>query len=742
MTIAQNMTENYGSITGTIKSEYGDKLIGITVSLQDENKGTITDVDGKYLISGVTPGEYTIDISSIGYKSTSKKVNVVANKASAVSFVLKEAVTSLGEIYVKGESLKPENSSITIDEIGLQQIRSLNLDQPLRVIEQVPGVDLVAYRQGGVADQFSIRGFGGGGHAGEAGVQIDGMSLNEAEGHSDGYADMNILIPLNLKKVKVYKGPSSALFGRFAQGGTLAIESRKGGNYQDVSLSAGSFNTLDAQFALGREIPISEKGNKLKSNLAFQFFQTDGYSENSQTIRGNVAGRIAYDISDKTDVSLSLRAHSSRWDAPGYISESQFNDPDRRNLQDANAEADGGDKEFYSQRIDVNHTFNKNLRLLLFGYSVQQEFTRFAKFGFEPGGQSERFNTRDVYATGGSLNGNSTIANVNFNWIAGLEYYSEETERLRWATSDRVRQAQTQDRIFGIQSISSYAQGEFEVSPYFRPTIGLRYDSYFGNFTANDPGQEPINDDLDGLYNIAPKFGVRSMVFTGFDIRVSASNGFSIPNSALKYDANLDLDPIDLWQYELGATYRLNSWLELDAVGFILNSSNEIFENPPGSLEFRNVGQTTRRGIESKASLTPLPGLNIQGTFSFIETEVIDNPEENLEGKSLVGIPQTIGTFDISYTSKIGLGSRFRFRDVGPYFISSDNLASYEGYTVSHLSLFFNFDKQSINQGRIFFEVQNLFNAQYAESVFGSVDSRSFAPAPTRNFTAGVSYNF
>lgn len=731
-----------GQIAGTIQSESGDPLLAVNVALKNSSQGATTDESGRFAINDVAPGRYTIMISSVGYETVSRSVKVVAQEATDLPITLRTTVTSLSEIYVKGEALNLENSTITVDVIGLDEIRTLNIEQPLRLIEQVPGVDLVAYRQGGVADQFSIRGFGGGGHAGEAGVQIDGISLNEAEGHSDGYADLNVLIPLNLKSLKVYKGPSSVLFGRFAQGGTLALETRKGGDYQDLSITGGSFNTLDAQLALGKGVSLGENGKTLRTNFAFQLFQTDGYAENGGLLKGNVSGRLSYDITEKTDISLSLRGHRSEWNAPGYISEEQFNNEGRRNQQDVNAENDGGGKAFYSQRMDLNHTFNDNLRLLLFGYALQQEFTRFAKFGFQPGGQSERFNTRNVYATGGSLNGRSSVAGVGVDWIAGLELYSEQTERLRWATQDRIRQAQTQDRLFTIQSISSYVQGEFELSPYFRPSVGLRYDSYFGSFQANDPGQEAVNDEIDGLYNISPKIGVRSTVYEGLDLRASVSNGFSLPNSALKYDADIDLGPVELWQYELGATYTPNVWLEFDIAGFILNSSNEIVENPPGSLVFFNAGKTRRTGVESKATLRPFPGLRVSGTFSYIETEITDNPENNLEGKALTGIPQTIGTLDVSYVASLGLGGRFRSRDVGAYFISPDNAASYGGYTVSHLAVFYNFNQRSANRGRIFFEVQNLFDARYAESVFGSVEARSFAPAPPRNYSLGVSYNF
>ncbi|MEM9329204.1 MAG: TonB-dependent receptor [Bacteroidota bacterium] len=726
-------TASAQDIVGTVTSNYGEKLMAVNVYIEGTGTGASTDIDGNFIIPDLSPGSYTLEFSSVGFTTLEKTVEVTADKTTKVSVVLTLSFTELSDVYVTGAVLREENRTITVNTIDLSQIKTLHIEQPLRLIEQVPGVDLVAFRQGGVADQFSIRGFGGGGHEGQAGVQIDGISLNEAEGHSDGYADMNILIPLNLRSLQVYKGPSSALFGRFAQGGILALETRKGGNYQDIAFSTGSWNTFDAQYVMGKEIGFGNSSKVMPVNLALQLFQTDGYSENSNVLRGNINGRIAYNLTDKTDIALSLRGHSSQWDAPGYIGTEQFNDPDRRNQQDEFAEDDGGAKQFYSQRLDVNHTINDNMRLLVFGYAVQQEFTRFAKFGYSPGGQSERFNTRDVTAIGSSLNANSMLGNTSVNWIAGVELYNETTERRRWNTSNRVRQERTQDREFSIQSVSVFGQADFEISRYFRPSIGVRYDVFDGSFDARDPGSPVVDDEIDGLSNISPKLGVRSSITDNLDLRVNVSQGFSLPNSALKYDENIDVGPIILWQYEAGANYTLGDWLELDVVGFILNSSNEIVENPPGSLEFFNAGSTRRTGIESQLILSPVERLRIAGTFSYVTTEVTDNPgEESLEGRELVGIPQTIGTLDVSYTTTFGLGGRYMFRDVGEYFTSPDNSFSYEGYTVSNVQLFYQFEPLSANT----------FDADYAEAVFVIGGQNSFGPAPLRNFVIGVNYSF
>ncbi len=113
----------------------------------------------------------------------------------------------LDKITVKGEGMREADRSFSVNTIGSDVIRSRSWDQSLRLVEEVPGLDLGVYQQGGVADQFTIRGFQTGGHGSDAAITLDGISLNEGESHADGYADTNSIIPLEIDSLTVYRGP-------------------------------------------------------------------------------------------------------------------------------------------------------------------------------------------------------------------------------------------------------------------------------------------------------------------------------------------------------------------------------------------------------------------------------------------------------------------------------------------------------------------------------------------------------
>ena len=171
------------SITGTVLSDSdADRLEGASVALQNTSRGTITDGGGQFVLENLTPGDYTVVVSSIGFESITRPITLRANENRRLTFELRASQTLLSEITIRGAALDPRNRTITVNEVDREQIQTLNLDLPIRIIEQVPGVDLLSYNQGGVADQFSIRGFGGGGHEGQAGAQIDGYRSTKPRG--------------------------------------------------------------------------------------------------------------------------------------------------------------------------------------------------------------------------------------------------------------------------------------------------------------------------------------------------------------------------------------------------------------------------------------------------------------------------------------------------------------------------------------------------------------------------------
>src|SRR5690606_3647371 len=83
-------------ITGVVKDANGEPVIGANVSIKGTTTGTITDIDGKFVLS--VPEGVTLQISFIGY--ISKDVIVGNNKTFDIQLI--EDAKKLDEIVVVG----------------------------------------------------------------------------------------------------------------------------------------------------------------------------------------------------------------------------------------------------------------------------------------------------------------------------------------------------------------------------------------------------------------------------------------------------------------------------------------------------------------------------------------------------------------------------------------------------------------------------------------------------------------
>jgi iron complex outermembrane recepter protein len=666
---------------------------------------------------------------------------VVIGLALPVSLLAEPALASgdeieLDTITVKGEAMHRNDVPTTVNRVEASTFENEVMTRPEDALKDVPGVEIGNYNMGGVANVVKMRGFSNGAHGGDVAIFVDGIPLNEGESHADGYADMNVLIPLEIEELEVYKGPSTALFGNFARAGSLAFHTRQRGEYTKARVSDGSFDSLDTQAAFGVKL-----GEGIHNNTAIQGARSSGFQDHSDWSRINGSTRFTWDIRDGLELALSLRAHESDWDAPGYIPKSMFDA--ESTAQAPNAEDDGGKKTFYSERVDLGWSLNEQVKLLYWVYGTQQDFTRFAKFGYEPGGQTERNYDRQVWGTGASLNVNTQLAQKPLTAVVGTEYYNEDTAWLRWNTSNRKRLSLREDRDFNITTFSVFGQAEWELSRYFRPTLGLRYDAFGGQYDNQDPGSTPFERDMNDYDAWSPKAGFRSLVADGVDLRASYSEGFSLPDGEAKYQTDIDVEPETVQQYEIGLNYKPNDRLLVDVAGFILDTSDEIHEIPIDSGNFENLGKTRRTGVEAEIRFEPITGLTLFGDVTMIDSEVLTSDDASLEGNAVVGVPRHVLNLGAEYSSPQGFGGRVKWRQVGKYYIDEANTETYDGYDTVDLGVFYehklNGDGRTLRLG---FDVLNLFDQWYSQAVWTGYGTTNYAVSWPRTYWLSANLNW
>lgn len=641
------------------------------------------------------------------------------------------------DVVVKGQALPRDASAASRTLIDAERIRDAYVDQPEQLLRQVPGVDVRNYNLGGVVNVIAIRGFGGGAHGGDLGMMIDGIPLNEAMSHSDGYADLAVIVPLEIERLEVYRGPVSALYGNFNRGGLVAIESRRGGTYTRVDASAGSFGTVDLQAAAGSRLGAGE------FNGAIQLWRTGDFRPESMYRRGTAAARWTVPLRGATRLSLSARVHDGDWDSASYLLKSAFDAGDRRG-KDPRVRGDGGSKRFGTLRADVEHTLARELKLLGFVYGTQQDYTRYFTRPVSPASWSQREETYDRGVTGAgfSLNGEHRVAGVALGWVAGAETYRERTDYLFYeGLTARARPAAAvYDRTYRFDSVSAFGELTAIVSSWFKPTLGLRHDRYDGGCTRRAETGGDACSALNALSQTSPKVGVRSTLAPGLDLRASRSIGYALPPGVAKYaPGGAALEPTEYRQNEIGLGYR-GAVVQIDVAHYVMTSRNEVRTVSPGVFE--NFGTTRRRGSELAVTWTPADALELTLVAARTDARVTANANAALVGKRITGVPETSATLGLAWRPAQGFGGGVGWRWQDDIAVDAANTLVAGRHSTLDLSLHYQSRPQAGRAWRAYLKVDNATDRAYASNLFVIGGVPLVAPGAPRTLRAGVQADF
>lgn len=234
-------------IKGVVKdSETKEPLIGASVQIDGTTVGTITDLDGSFVLNGVK-GETTIVVSYVSY--ITKKLKVNASKDTApIEILLEPDNKQLGEVTVTARKnnetatalLKErQKSSIPIENIGARDLSIKGISDVQEGVKKLTGISVASAGQiivRGLGDRYSI-------------TTLNGMSV--ASPNPD-----HKLIPLDLfptstvKNITVSKVYDVASFADYSGAHIdIATKDQSSDNFFEATVSVkGYTNTIGGDF--------------------------------------------------------------------------------------------------------------------------------------------------------------------------------------------------------------------------------------------------------------------------------------------------------------------------------------------------------------------------------------------------------------------------------------------------------------------------------------------------------------
>ncbi len=659
-----------GMVRGVVTdADSRQPLVGATIVVTGTRLGAATDASGRYEITGVPIGSYTIRASFLGYTASQQAVRVTANGV-VVDFALTQTTLQQREVIVEVNRAKDRETPVAFTDIGKDQIdqRIHGQDAPL-LLKGTPG--LYAFSTDGVGNgeaKLFVRGF----NQNYVQVLINGVPTNDPESNSVYWSNWGS-VSSAAASVQVQRGAGSSLYGAGSFGGSFNIVT---GNAKPraaygVNLSFGSpMNTMygvdlnsgliDNKFAFSVRLDRKlGEGSRLGARYEGYNYYMSGswFIDEQQSLKAVLHGAPQeHGYSFSNDISyfkyFGFTANSAPWLKRSVI-----------NGLPAQPAVNGGIKNYglldgrreivtddYST-LAHNH-FHKPQVELHYNNDLTENSAIRATLFFSRG-------------RGGGSSLNSSTFPSTAQWATHLDS-DGAIKNSAVADTMYLRNAYQRD------SYSLHQQGGILASYEFKPMNDLKVTAggEFRYWTADHPGH------YTNLY------GKTSLTVQQY----GAVDSANAPTSTLKSFRR--------------RTYQGDVAQENDVAIFGWDMANE----PTYRSQYRNYrGETPQWTLFASANYNLLPNLIVTGTLQYVyyTYDLIENmPSENAIGKRLSASQKAALGLTSSSADKEGKNANGKFY-----------MAEYANATSGTITNWYEFDLINSSRSRGF--IQPKFGANY-----------------------------
>lgn len=305
-----------GSISGHVTTTDGDPAEAVSVGLQGQVLGSVTDGQGRYLLSNVPAGTYVLRVSLVGSKPEQQAATVSAGQRTELNFRLTKSTAQLQEVLVQGARINKfyRPGSEYVGKMPLKNLENpqvyATVGKELLTEQLVFSVDDATRNVPGLQKMWEPTGRGGDGGAFYAsrGFVVSSQLRNGVAGNVTSTIDA-----VNLEKLEVIKGPSATLYGSAltSYGGLLNRVTKKpyetfGG---EVAVSAGSYAfhrvSADVNTPLNRAKTLA-----FRLNTAYNYedsWQNAGYAGFVKNLA--IAPSLQFSPTDRLTINLDAEVY-------------------------------------------------------------------------------------------------------------------------------------------------------------------------------------------------------------------------------------------------------------------------------------------------------------------------------------------------------------------------------------------------------------------------------------------------
>ena len=330
------------TVRGRVVDVSGEPLIGATIREKGGARGTVTDIEGNFILS--VPDSAVLQVSFVGYES----IEVSVGGRKTLEIQLRENTVMLDNVIITALGLEKKEASLAY---SIQKVKGEELTR----MKEVNMITALAGKAAGVQINKNSSGIGGSAKVSLRGIRsasgdnqplyvIDGVPMlnigteqaysaiggTANAGNRDGGDGISNLNPEDVESISILKGaPAAALYGSQAANGVILITTKKGNTAGQRNIYFSTGLTFDKAFSLpkmqncyGVSDVVDSWGEKAylpTSNELNDFFRTGLTSITSVSVNygnekiqtyfsyANTTGRGIVDKNQLTKHNINLR---------------------------------------------------------------------------------------------------------------------------------------------------------------------------------------------------------------------------------------------------------------------------------------------------------------------------------------------------------------------------------------------------------------------------------------------------
>ncbi|MDF9301140.1 TonB-dependent receptor [Tritonibacter mobilis] len=683
--VLQGFTQT-NQLIGKVTDLDNQPLTGVNVIIKKGTIGTQTDNDGNFRIANLSLGNYTVQVSYIGFKTKEIQVSIAANDSTNLgTIILYEGNEILDEVILNATRRNKFSRKETayVAKLPLKDLENTQvyttIPSDLLVAQLVTTFDDALKNAVGVDKLWSATGRGGdgSGYYTIRGFNVQPQLVNGMPGLTNGTINA-----ANIERIEVIKGPSATLFGSSvtSYGGLINTVTKKPykGFGGEIALTTGSYGLTilsgDFNTALDTNNDIY-----FRLNTAYHTedsFQDAGFRKSffvapslSYRVTNNLSFSVYAEITqaEQTNpVSLFFNraapAASTNVEELGYNTKLSFTSNDltlKNPSSNYRIEMDYKLSDAWRSQTIVSrsNTSSTGYYSYLYEYGIlaPNTFTRFINK------ENGKTHTTDVQQ---NFIGDFKLFNLRNRIVAGLDYYhttsvdnstafafygniqpngvitndnpiTPEEEVVPFPLTEAGVLASLSNQPINnfktkASTYSAYISDVISILPTLTAMASVRFDHF------ENEGDIISSEDNFEQTAVSPKFGLLYQpILEKLSIFANYQNGFTNVAPDLVGDPSAGpqtlktFEPEQANQLEFGIKANLfDNRFKATLSYYDIKVSNKVMIDPNAPFNRIQDGEIESKGFEIEISTNPISGLNIKGGFSNNESEIIktDNP--------------------------------------------------------------------------------------------------------------------